>query len=342
MIRTTRYATTSDRPSRAAMFIDYNSLYTAVENRTGKRAYPDEVILDMIAELQRHVARDFGCDVGCCRAFADFSQLGDHAGHIQRELAHNGIEPKFVPSTIQENAPENILNFEVGRLLGAGSPESTIIILTGTRVYHVLANAVAQHGKQVIVLPVGMEGEVSDRDVHTMVRYVSASLLLNEALKRVLGPEEGEEGLEEFASEEPVTDRSDVTYEAITDRASLKTLEVVERYFGQYDEVYLTPLLRKLSEEFGELEYEPKVTINQLEQAGAVWLEKRRGFPYDYTVLILDPAHPDVKSIREGMQPNDEWGEDSDGSEDEYDSDGYSEASTVENRGTSGRVGDNG
>lgn len=289
------------------MFIDYNSLHAAVDARIGKRAYADEVILDMIAELQRHVARDFGCEVGYCKAFADFSQLGDHAGHIQRELAHNGIEPRFVPATIQDNAGENVLNFEVGRLVGSASAESTIVILTGTRVYHVLANALAQLGKQVIVLPVGMDGEVSDRDVHSMVRYVSASLLLNDALKRVLGGDEGEEDIEGFEVESAASSRKDVTYEELEDVASKQTLEVVERYFGQYDEVYLTPLLRKLSEEFGELDYDPKTIISRLEEAGAVWLEKRRGFPYDYTVLILDPQHPDVKSIRQSVHPAPEW-----------------------------------
>ncbi|MBT8399303.1 MAG: hypothetical protein KJO98_02405 [Rhodothermia bacterium] len=289
------------------MFIDYNSLHAAVDSRIGKRAYADEVILDMIAELQRHVARDFGCEVGYCKAFADFSQLGDHAGHIQRELAHNGIEPRFVPATIQDNAGENVLNFEVGRLVGSASSESTVVILTGTRVYHVLANALAQLGKQVIVLPVGMDGEVSDRDVHSMVRYVSASLLLNDALKRVLGGAEGEDGMEGFEVETAASSREDVTYEQVEDVASKQTLEVVERYFGQYDEVYLTPLLRKLSEEFGEHDYDPKTVISRLEEAGAVWLEKRRGFPYDYTVLILDSQHPDVKSIRQSVHPDSDW-----------------------------------
>lgn len=85
---------------------------------------------------------------------------------------------------------------------------------------------------------------------------------------------------------------------------------MVERYFGQYDEVYLTPLLRKLSEEFGELDYDPKTIISRLEKAGAVWLEKRRGFPYDYTVLILDSLHPDVQSIRQSVHPESEWEDD--------------------------------
>ena len=77
-------------------------------------------------------------------------------------------------------------------------------------------------------------------------------------------------------------------------------LEIIEEHFGQYDEVYLTPLLRKLSEELGDLEdHDPKSLIGDLENAGAVRLERRRGFPYDYTVLLVNPNHPEVQAVRE-------------------------------------------
>ncbi len=298
-MRTNKYSPNPAMHTRAAMLIDYSSLYEAVEHRTGKAAYPDEVILEMISELRKHLHRDFSCEVTFCRAYADFSQLGDHAGHIQRELAHNGIEPRFIPTTIQPNAPESILSFESGCLLQSHPGESTIVILSGHRVYHALANTLAQHGKDVIVLPVGMDGEVSDRDVHPLVRYVSASLLLSDAMKKVLGSETSETDEDAFAAPAGASTRGDVEHTRISNATCRRTLEIIEHYFGQYDEVYLTPLLRKLSEEFDEHEADPKSIINELEEAGAVWLEKRRGFPYDYTVLIIDGGHPDVKLIRD-------------------------------------------
>ncbi len=312
-MRNTKYQSAHDQSALAAMFVDYQSLYAAVESRIGKRAYPDEVILEMVAELQRYIARDFGCEIGYCQAFGDFSKLGDHAGHIQRELAHNGIEPRFTPCTIQENAAENVLNFEVGRLIGMNSGESCVVILTGQRVYHVLSNALGQFGKRVIVLPVGMDGEVSDRDVHPLVRYVSASLLLSDAMKKVAGGSASEDNLEDLEVTPSISNREHIQREAVSDAAGLQTLEIVERFFGQYDEVYLTPLLRKLSEVFGEHGPDPKTVINHLEEAGAVWLEKRRGFPYDYTVLILDNEHPDVIRIRQEVQSEESWKDQSEG-----------------------------
>jgi hypothetical protein len=85
----------------------------------------------------------------------------------------------------------------------------------------------------------------------------------------------------------------------VDDPSGLRTLKIVEEYFGQYDEVYLTPLLRKLSALLQD--DDPKRIISDLEGCGAVWLEKRHGFPYDYTVLVVDEEHPTVLRIRDEL-----------------------------------------
>ncbi|MEO1728516.1 MAG: NYN domain-containing protein, partial [Bacteroidota bacterium] len=38
--------------------------------------------------------------------------------------------------------------------------------------------------------------------------------------------------------------------------------------------------------------------IGDLEECGAVRLERRRGMPYDYTVLIVNDEHPAVLEVR--------------------------------------------
>jgi hypothetical protein len=58
-----------------------------------------------------------------------------------------------------------------------------------------------------------------------------------------------------------------------------------------------------MSETFAP-DIDPKEVINRLEVAGAVHLERRRGFPYDYTVLIVEAAHPDVQRIRNEASAN--------------------------------------
>ena len=89
---------------------------------------------------------------------------------------------------------------------------------------------------------------------------------------------------------------------ALPNDVDRKALELIEEYFGQYEEIYLTPLLRKLSEQLGEDELDPKEIVSDLEEVGAGRLEKRRGEPHDYTVLILNPRHPDVVEVRERMR----------------------------------------
>ncbi len=36
-----------------------------------------------------------------------------------------------------------------------------------------------------------------------------------------------------------------------------------------------------------------------LEECGAARLERRRGMPYDYTVLLVNAEHPAVQEVRE-------------------------------------------
>ena len=63
--------------------------------------------------------------------------------------------------------------------------------------------------------------------------------------------------------------------------------------------------------------------ISELEQAGAVWLEKRRGFPHNYTVLLMNIEHPDVAEIKEASAESaksfDDGYDDEDYDDDDYD-----------------------
>jgi hypothetical protein len=115
---------------------------------------------------------------------------------------------------------------------------------------------------------------------------------------------------------------------------ALRTIAITEEHFGQYDEVYLTPLLRKLSDILGP-EHDPKSLISELEEAGAVRLEKRNGYPYDYTVLIVHNDHPDVQEVQENYYEHLGYGNGhSDGQYDDYDEyeeyDEYAEAPAEE------------
>src|SRR5690606_32141933 len=100
-----------------------------------------------------------------------------------------------------------------------------------------------------------------------------------------------------------------------------EALRIIEEYFGQYDEVYLTPLLRKLSEELGDIEdHDPKSLIGDLEECGACRLERRKGMPYDCAVLSVIPGDAAVIEGQDEMRGDydDDEGEDEDYDEGDY------------------------
>ena len=45
-------------------------------------------------------------------------------------------------------------------------------------------------------------------------------------------------------------------------------------------------------------DYERKALLNTLEYAGAIRIEKRRGEPYDYSIIIINHDHPSVHGVR--------------------------------------------
>ncbi|HMB90236.1 MAG TPA: hypothetical protein VKP65_05270, partial [Rhodothermales bacterium] len=187
-----------------------------------------------------------------------------------------------------------------------------IIMVTGDRRYLPLVQQIKRHGIRALIATVapppstdnlpGVEDEV----------FLNALHLLSEPSRRMIASSmthrptsSGATGSSQYQKGRP----EPVEYQEVTDPGALRALKIIEEHFGQYEEVYLTPLLRKLSELLDEDIYDPKTLISDLEEAGAVWLEKRRGFPYDYTVLLIDGKHPDVEAIQKDLYEREQRGE---------------------------------
>ena len=66
--------------------------------------------------------------------------------------------------------------------------------------------------------------------------------------------------------------------------------------FGDKPEVWFTPFLNKLRNALQHLaEYERKAIVTTLEMTGIIKVEKRRGDPHDYSVIVINWDHPDVR-----------------------------------------------
>ena len=186
----------------------------------------------------------------------------------------------------------------------------TVVLVSGDRDYVPLVQALQRRGREVVM--VSFREHLSARlfDNVEAGLFMDAEELMTDEARALLQEDHHANGQPEETTEfaEVAECPYPIDYEA---------LRVIEEYFGQYDEVYLTPLLRKLSEELGDIEdHDPKSLIGDLEDCGACRLERRKGMPYDYTVLIVNREHPAVIEVQDEM--NGDY-------DDEDDENGYAE-----------------
>jgi len=285
---------------QAAVFVDYDNLLDVIRAEHSGDKYPDEYAAEILSEVQRYIKNRNNLPISIARAYADYGALDDDAPYVQRSLKHDGFEPRYVPSDVQRNAGELQLALDAVQAIDQHPSLDTIVIISGDRPYLPLVRRLAEHGRHVLTIvlfpPQAEDAFFAKDDV-----FLDARNLLSEASQQAF-PSHDRPAYEAPQRLEPHE------YQALTDPVVRRTVGITESHFGQYDEVYLTPLLRKLSEVLGP-DHDPKSLISRLEEAGAVRLEKRNGYPYDYTVLIMHDDHPDVQEIREQRDTQPSYGD---------------------------------
>ncbi len=286
----------------AAVFVDYENLFGHLYSRTGPRARPDELISELLDELRRYLLEESRTQTSMITAYADFSEMHGIGQHIQRGLYLHGIEPRFVPATMQRNAAEIQLCIDAIELLYNRQEIRTLVIVTGDRLYLPVVQQLKRQGCRAVIATFMPPPSTDQLPYVEDDVFLNAHILLSEGSRRSLASTSAvRQSSSAPAASYPTGRPHPVEYREISHSGALSALDVIEEHFGQYDEVYLTPLLRKLTEVLGDVEYEPKSLISELEDAGAAWLEKRQGFPHDYTVLIIDTEHPDVSAIQKPL-----------------------------------------
>jgi hypothetical protein len=86
----------------------------------------------------------------------------------------------------------------------------------------------------------------------------------------------------------------------IESEAELICIQVLVRNYGHHHEIWMSPYLRKLSDALPRLaDFERKALLTTLEAAGAIRIEKRRGEPYDYSIVLINYNHPAVQEAHE-------------------------------------------
>ncbi len=275
------------KPERAAIFVDYENLYHTLCRTAEDRVKPAELVTEMIEALQRSLLEDRKAPAAVSRAYADFASLPGSGQRVQRSLYLQGVEPHFVPRERGEDAVELQLCVDAMDVLHHRADITTFVLLTGHRIYRPLVRMFVRYGRQVLVAGLDDPAAREEAPLLEGCRFFPARDLLSAAARSHVDDVDSRGAPRS-------TDRS----REIHDPILLRTLEIIEEHFGQYEEVYLTPLLKKLSDLLDERRHDPKNLISDLEERGAARLEKRRGFPHDYTVLILEEHHPSVARLK--------------------------------------------
>jgi hypothetical protein len=279
------------------MFVDYENLYSVLTAQSAAGSKTGEFATEILEEVRRYLEEGDDTPTIYGRAYGPFDVLLDtEDSGVPSALHRLGLSPNYVPSAMQGNTSELQLTIDVTRFLTERPDVETLVIVTGDRPYLPLVRTIREEGRQVLVAAVNppKTNQYDERD-----RYLDARNLLSQDSREELLANAPDDG----AAHSDGTAASP-RYDSLTDEAARRAIAITEEHFGQYDEVYLTPLLRKLSDLMGP-DQDPKALVSDLEAAGAVRLEKRNGYPYDYTVLIVHDDHPDVQSVHEEQVPTD-------------------------------------
>jgi hypothetical protein len=289
-----------DASADAVILVDYSNLFGVISERSRSNDQPDHLVLDLIRELRRHTSDHLQLNATRTIAFANLPP-GMNRGHrATGAWLSQGIEPRFSYAQGTDEATTIDLAMEAMEIAGYSAEPRAFIILSGNQWFVPLVQRLQRAGHFVLMASLESPSRSDHLPADVVDSFLNARFLLSRGdggsngVRSVLSDETRERDAREH--------QKPVEISSIDDDGCLRTLEIIETYFGQYEEVYLTPLLRKLSDELEPDHDEPKTIINVLEEAGAIWLEKRRGFPHNYTVLLVNGDHPDVNDVKESMR----------------------------------------
>ena len=280
----------------ATVLVDFDNLQKVVTNLAGEIASTGSIVSSLVEEIRQYAADQLHLNpVRTVVVASSSSDRPVESGSFDSWLSC-GIEPRLISAGTGEEAGAIELTIDACRMLHSDRDIRAFILISGDRWLVPLTQELQRHGKFVMVSTIKSPDDCGMLPADVVDAYFNSSALL-ERLGLSTDSESVIEDDSDFKDAESVDERRPEKTAPIEDESAREVLEIIERYFGQYQEVYLTPLLRKLTELVNH-EDGPKSVVNYLEECGAVWLEKRRGFPHNYTVLMVNSEHPDVVDIK--------------------------------------------
>jgi uncharacterized LabA/DUF88 family protein len=292
----------------AALFVDFENIFHYIRKRTVDSDRAHDIVLELIQELRLKLSNELAKSCIVQYAYADFEQI---EGNAQGQLFLLGVETRNVVGTEHKNAADMRLCIDVMETMYTRDEIGTFVLMAGDRDYIPVLQHLRKHAKSVQV--VAFKENISG-DLLTLVGdgYMDAFSCLSKISQSEL--EVGQERLSQYyeVRAEASNDQANQIAEAratgkiapvafaksqrLEGKDNMIALEVMLHNFGDKPEVWFTPFLNKLRNALQHLaEYERKAIVTTLEMTGIIKVEKRRGDPHDYSVIVINWDHPDVR-----------------------------------------------
>lgn len=288
----------------SAIFIDYENLFYYLSNLLPSTADASDNVAQIVRNLRSSIAEQ----PIIVHAYADFEKVGANA---LSQLYLLGVETRHVLGTEHKNAADMKLCIDALDVLYTRKEISTFYVLAGDRDYIPVIQHLQTFAKKVIVC--AFMGNVSG-DLRQVVGENSildaATLLPEEQQKMLKAAIEVQKELEAQAKELKPAKMAAAPAVKTVPKAifnkdvnlkfedEIDALRIMLDTFGQHPEVWMSSYLRTLRTEMPTLaDYQRKELIANLETYGAICVERREGDPHDYSVIIVNWDHPDVRLL---------------------------------------------
>lgn len=290
----------------AALFVDFENIYYYFKNRLPPDMDAADASISVLRNLQNKVKMDRSEKCIVQHAYADFDRVATSA---MNSLFLMGIEPHHVVGTEQKNAADMKLCIDAMTTLYTRQDVRTFYLLAGDRDYIPVIRHLEEHAREVVVVAFRKQ---TSGDLLKIVGegYWDATNLIEPTTRVVMAEpvqptptqtKKAHTAKAAVAMEVPTEAYVPVEFKepaTISDQYVYNSLVVLMEHFQDKPEVWISPYLHRLRDGLPELEdWERKHLISDLVEVGAVKVEKRRGDPNDYSVLMVNWNHPDVRDL---------------------------------------------
>lgn len=279
-----------------ALFIDFENLYYYLKQRLAEDKDPNDAISYMIRKLRLELTQQ---DLGECivqHAYADFDRIEDDS---QSVLYLVGVESHHVLGTEHKNAADMQLCIEAMNTLYTRPEIQTFVFMGGDRDYIPVIRHLRKHARRIRVVSFieAVSGDLLQ--VAGEENFTNAAMLLSDEFPLVepKKPTPAPKPVTAVAAPPPPPrPASTFAKERALTEEEFRAVEVMLEHFADKPEIWVTPYLHRLREAMPALaEYERKRILSDLAESGAIAVEKRPGSPKDYSVIVLNWNHPDVR-----------------------------------------------